>query len=113
IATYFFAKVGDASAGGASFTTDTSGIGPNDAANWGAANYFSGLYYYRTGASWGGSTSSPWSGSSDGNTCGGMSTGSSGALGVYGLSTTVDTHRWAFQNTSCDISQPIICFVNP
>lgn len=34
LTTYFFAKVGDASAGGASFMSDSNGLAPNDSANW-------------------------------------------------------------------------------
>ena len=48
LATYFFANAGDSSAGGASFTVDVNGDGPNDAANWSAANYFNGTYAYWT-----------------------------------------------------------------
>jgi hypothetical protein len=49
--TYFFANAGNSSAGGASFTTDGSGLGPNDSADWSAANYFGGFYSYWTGYS--------------------------------------------------------------
>ena len=46
LTTYYFANAGNASAGGASFTTDANGNGPNDNADWSAANYFGGNYYY-------------------------------------------------------------------
>ena len=38
--TYYFAYAGDATKGGASFTTDSGGIGPNDSADWSDAHPF-------------------------------------------------------------------------
>ena len=46
--TYAFAHVGSATDGGNTFTTDNSGIGPNDSADWSGANYFNGSYTYWT-----------------------------------------------------------------
>ena len=46
LTTYYFANAGNSAAGGASFTTNSSGFGPGDNADWAAANYFSGSYFY-------------------------------------------------------------------
>jgi hypothetical protein len=46
---YYFANAGDITASGASFSTDANGDGPNDAADWSAANYFNGDYLFWTG----------------------------------------------------------------
>ena len=54
LTTYYFANAGNGAAGGASFTTDSSGVGPNDSNDWRAANYFSGTYIldWKSGQQW-------------------------------------------------------------
>src|SRR5206468_213933 len=77
--TYYFANAGAGSGakGGASLTTDGSGLGPNDSANWAGASYFgtSASYWTDRGtasntafpASGGGIDCSSWTNSGDGN----------------------------------------------
>jgi hypothetical protein len=103
LATYYFANAGDASAGGASFTTDASGLGPNDSVIWSAANYFNLATNYFTGRASG--TATVWSSASSW----GMNNGSNGA---YGNSGNTDANRWRVGN-SLNSSLRIICYVNP
>jgi hypothetical protein len=42
--TYYFASAYDSSAGGGSFTTNSSGLGPNDSLSWVRADHFGGTY---------------------------------------------------------------------
>ena len=114
LTTYSFANAGDASAGGASFTTNETGQGPGDSNNWAAANYFSGTYYYWQARA--GGTATLWSTGVDGTGlyCSGWTSSSSGASGNLANSAWTTTNRWngAFTAT-CDTKFRLICFVNP
>jgi hypothetical protein len=103
LATYYFANAGDSSAGGASFTTDANGLGPNDNAIWSAANYFNIATLYYTGRASG--TSTVWSASSNW----GMNNATSSA---YGSSGNTDSNRWR-AGTTPGSAVRIICMVNP
>lgn len=114
--TYYFANAGNASAGGASFTTNSSGLGPGDSADWAAANYFSGTYSYWSGrdetstTSWP-STATAWSGQ-----CSNYTTSSSGSIGEYANSAMAGYYRWYgynLQDTACNSTLYLICYVNP
>jgi len=112
-ATYTFARVGDGSAGGATFVADASGLGPGDTSNWAAANYFSGNFEYLTGRAAGGSTTlfpnteefscNSWTGSSAGESV------------RAGSSNTVNQSRWSVNNpaNNCGQTRRLICMVSP
>ena len=114
LTTYHFANALNSGAGGASFTTDSSGLGPNDSANWSGATYFSGSYTYKsdrspsTGTVWGTtpygsfeSDSEDWS--------------STAYTDVYGISAATDGTRWTSgaTNEAGTTLGHLVCFVNP
>lgn len=109
VTTYYFANAGDSSAGGASFTTDSSGDGPNDSADWAAANYFNGPYTYWT---WHPqpNTAMAWS---ETNNKGywGIDDSTNAEVGAAGYT---NGNRWT--STTANFSNgsyPIICYVDP
>lgn len=114
LTTYYFATAGNAGAGGASFTTDSSGVGPGDSNPWSAANYFSSSAIYRTGrtitsaTAWANTTTS-----NNGNNCFAWSFATTGSSSINGNSTATDGGRWNVGVPSCDTLRPIICYVNP
>jgi hypothetical protein len=108
LTTYYFADANDGSHGGASFTADANGAGPNDSANWSAANYFGGAYTYFTGRMTTGSSSTAWGLGPNidqgfGNCCN----------TIVGESTAVDGTRWNSVGDYIGNSHPIICMVHP
>lgn len=113
--TYYFAKVGDATAGGANFSTDSSGYGPNNNYNWASPNYFNGTEYYFTGNSYSDNSGlqkffgrSPYSGFN----CTNWSSNSSGVTGVYGYSNSTGNSRYLYTQ-NCNTIGKLICVVNP
>ena len=115
--TYYFGNAADRTAGGASFTTDAQGDGPNDSADWRAANYFGGDYFYwtgyrapRTDSSW---NDVPTSGGYQCKTTNSWDTGTNNASGVYGRSASGNRGRWWAGNDPCDHTHPLICYVDP
>jgi hypothetical protein len=108
---YYFANAGNSPAGGAYFTTDSNGIGPNDNNNWSTATYFSGSYTYWSFR--GTSTSTQWTNSYQGgaNDCGVY------GWGTYGESGYTDSNRWEIsgdpQSQCSSTSYNYICYVNP
>jgi hypothetical protein len=117
LATYVFPNGGDSSAGGASFTTDASGVGPNDSADWSAANYFNGTYTYWTGNA--SNSATTWGTANSGtifNACdagGQFWLGGSGQSGSFGQSANTNGNRWIAAAATCNNSYQLICFVNP
>ncbi len=115
--TYFFANAGNSSAGGASFTTDGSGDGPNDSADWGAANYFGGSYPYWTANT--GNSTTAWGTTTNGSSAlcnaGGVAWSGNGSYlgGQVGLSANTGSARWLADAYGCQSSINLICFVNP
>jgi hypothetical protein len=117
LTTYRIANAADITAGGASFTTDAKGDGPNDAADWSAANYFNGNYIYWTGYRRP-STDTLWADTPSGGgyqckTTNPWDTGTNSAKGVYGHSTFTTKERWWAGNDPCDQSHHLICYVDP
>jgi hypothetical protein len=119
LTSYYFARVGSASAGGAFFTTDSSGIGPADSSIWSAANYFSTSSSYWSGRN--STDSTHWTNSAY-NCCGNQDCSNYGSNnpGINGFSGNVgytDYNRWiingTYSTTTCNTMQPMICFVNP
>lgn len=116
LTTYYFANASSSGAGGASFTTDSNGNGPNDSANWSAANRFSGSYTWWSERGLTSNTvwTSTTSGYGSGNTCGNWDTTSdyhTPSLGNTGYSTSA---RWLSAGApNCSNLYNLICFVNP
>lgn len=115
LTTYYFANGANGSAGGASFTTDSNGNGPQDSANWSGSTYFGGTYSYWSSRNSGSST--VWS---SGIGCGGANSGcncsnwaSTSGTGIAGTSAATDSNRWNSTTPSCGTPIPIICVVNP
>lgn len=116
LTTYSFAVANNAAAGGANFTTDSNGLGPNDSANWSAANYFSGIYNYWSNRSTTSSTQWGAGGNNGGNgnaVCVDFNSGSSGLSAQYGSSGNTDSKRWWNSTLLCNNTINLICFVNP
>lgn len=117
LTTYYFAYANSGTPGGASFTTDATGLGPNDSAMWSAANYFSGTYTYwmnRQDDPGGGITPTKWvNDKGDSSDCSLWTSSSSGGYGNYGDSGTNDALRWWGGSAGCNITRRLICFVNP
>jgi hypothetical protein len=117
LTTYYFANSADFTAGGASFTTDANGDGPNDSADWSTPKYFNGAYVYwtgyrnpRTDSSW---SDTPIGGGYQCKTTNGWDTENNSAKGVYGRSTSTYKERWCAGNDTCDRSHYLICYVDP
>ena len=115
LTTYYFSNAGNGAAGGASFTTDSNGLGPGDSANWSAANYFSGSYDYWTDRAY--TSSALWAASgryAPGESCSSWSTASSGSSGGIGNAGQTDQSRWnTNSDPTCDNTYRLICMVNP
>ena len=81
LTTYYFANAGDATAGGASFTTNASGQGPGDSNDWSGNSYFKGTFDYWSGR--GSGTSTLWStgGNASNRWCSTWNSSSAGATG--------------------------------
>ena len=115
-ATYAFASAGDGTAGGATFTTNSSGEGPGDSANWSGATYFNGDFLYWIGKRQ--SSGTLWtSTNSAGQACATTNewdTGTNAKNGQYGESAFTNASRWQkATNYACNNTLHIICFVNP
>jgi hypothetical protein len=119
LTSYYFGNAADVTitAGGASFTTDANGDGPNDLADWSALAYFNGDYIYWTGyrrpatdSSWG---DTPTGGGYQCQTTNPWDTGINSAKGVYGHSTFTGKERWWAGNDTCDHSHYLICYIDP
>lgn len=111
VTTYYFANAGDGSAGGAFFTTDVTGRGPGDSANWAAANYFSLSVTYWTNRSSGSNTL--WSNSYYNPSCNSWSDSTSLNSSRLGSSSNTNANRWTGTNSTCDNAHYFICAVNP
>ena len=90
---YTFADANNSGHGGASFTTNGSGMGPGDNADWSGASYFGADYIYWTNIAIG--TSTLWDGTTyrntDGGACNGFNTGTSGYNSANGESASGNT----------------------
>lgn len=123
LTTYYFANAnaGSGSAGGASFTTDSSGNGPNESSNWSAANRFSGTYSYWSNYASGSNTIIAPSPQNEGDaSCRGFTFSDVGGSSVIGQSGWSDDRRWngfyatgALTTSTCNIQRNLVCIVNP
>lgn len=110
LTTYYFARAGNAAAGGASLTSDENGRAPNNSSIWSAANYFSGNHDYWTGRTQTGHMS--WA-NDPYHHCGGFLSNSSAFSGTIGNSGNTNYYRWHADNPPCNNSNRLICFVDP
>jgi len=115
--TYKFATSGNPSFGGATFTTNAGGLGPNDASTWAGTLYFGATASYWTNRGLG--TSTLWtnvsavSGSVNTN-CTGWTSPSFSQSGIVGISNSSTNTRWKNSTTStCDFLKKLVCFVHP
>ena len=114
--TYLFAVSGDATAGGARFTTDSSGLGPKNSQNWAGKNYFDGIKTYWTGRdtddaqTWSSGPGASYQGAHCGYSGFLSSTGQSGWIGE---SNATNKDRWHKRGASCEEEFNLICFVHP
>jgi hypothetical protein len=122
--TYYFAASGNTSAGGATITTDATGVAgysgsyyssTSDGNQWSAVNYFDTTATYWTGngpdyASW-----VPYSYYS-GNTayyCNDWTNSTTSDYGIDGISTASNVNRWTNAAVYCTSTLQLICLVQP
>lgn len=111
--TYRFARSGDTTSTGTSFTANASGVGFGNTTAWNGAGYFNlANTNYWTGRLAGTSTYSSDAGS--GNTCGSWTSASSGQTGDRGNTSQTGINRWAQGSTACNTTtRRMICIVHP
>lgn len=118
---YYFAVSGDATKGGAFFTADGEGRGPENSQNWSGVNYFasdaeiwtgrphnSATQWQRGGEQW----SSPacdvqWDGYGTPGNAGNPD------YGLYGSTNNSDHKRWRMGTQACSSSLKLVCMVHP
>lgn len=114
---YYFSYASSATPGGASFTTDSSGLGPNDSYLWSAANYFSGTYEYWTNMST--TSATQWATLPAGDIygsylhCSNWTDSTNGQTGLVGSSPQFDAGRWGGASGYCNVQRRLICMVQP
>jgi hypothetical protein len=116
--TYAFANAGNPAAGGATFTTDSSGRGPGDGADWSDAAHFGATdpYWsdrvYGTETLWGTDT---WTAGAECSTEAPWDTGTKAKNGALGYPDQDGTGRWYANDTvvTCDTAAHLVCYVNP
>ena len=113
LVTYYFAVSGDDTKGGASFTTNASGVGPNNSQNWAGMNYFGGNVYYFVGRQTG--TNLIWNLSSTGGSiCSNYTSNDiSFSTNTNGYSNNTGVNRYVLNSFSCSIPLHLICMVHP
>ena len=119
--TYRFAVSGDATKGGATFTTDGSSVGPGNTQSWSGTNYFDGSKTYWTQMAT--TSSTQWSntadpsGASAGCSAGGPFTSWNSTSGtrqaVVGTSNASNETRWNNALATCGTLHRLICMVHP
>lgn len=116
---YSFARTRNTTNGGASFTTDASGRGPGDSAQWSDATYFgSGSYYFSNrddGASDSLWTLVPEIGGSSAQNCNNWTSSVPGNQFYPGTIGNTDKRRWLDIPgiRSCNSNHPLVCMVHP
>jgi len=112
---YQFASSGFAAVGGTAFSTDASGMGPNNSYAWSDTTHFGGAYKWWSGRAAGGSQT-VWSNTSDSNNCNAWTDGTSSFYGIVGDSSGADSTRWwnaTSSTTKCSFNKKLLCIVNP
>lgn len=110
--TYYFGNAADSTAGGSSLTTNGSGLGPNDSAEWQSGGWFGGNNSNHVWTGRGNNTNTQWPNSSSSNNCTAWTTNSSGVSGGFGIPGSTTSSRW-FGTDTCNVLINLICFVNP
>jgi hypothetical protein len=119
--TYQFARSGDVGVGGASFTANSSGFGPNNSVAWAGATYFNTSQRY-----WSGRTSTSASIWADGDvawaafggdSCAYYTSSSAARFSAFGDPTTSNAGRWQSGGygwgRTCNQTAALVCFVHP
>ncbi len=109
-ARYIFATAGNATAGGAVFTTDANGVGPNDSATWSNPGYFGVTASYWNGRLLSGGSATAWPLTSDVSNCNNWSTTT--GTGAGGNTGTPGATRWQ-GSLSCTTPVRLICIIDP
>jgi hypothetical protein len=111
---YKFAVAGQPTIGGASFTTDGFGVGPNDSADWSGATYFGGTYAYWSDLHHSSATAWQFDDTDVVSDCSGF-TDNGFAAGNTGASNKAGFKRWNDTDvaTLCPATNRLICVVNP
>lgn len=111
---YRFARAGSATTGGTSFTTDSSGLGPNNSGLWSAATYFNSTAQFWSDRDQLPSDNVKWASTSAGaNSCLNWSTNSSGSTGNFGSADFNNANRWYTTGQGCNNTLRLVCFVHP
>lgn len=115
---YSFATSRDTSAGGASFITNESGVGPNDSANWSNANYFATSVYFFSNRDNGSASlwaTSPEVGGSTSSNCMNWTSSTAGHTFLRAYTAGGGNGRWNDSNntSACTGNFPLVCFVHP
>ncbi len=111
---YSFAVMGAPGAGGAKFTTDGTGRGPGDSANWSGGTYFGGNYTYWSNRKTTG-TATLWPNDAGGIlSCVDWTSTSGAQWGGVGTSNNTNANRWTGSSPACNSTTPrYICVVHP
>lgn len=109
---YIYAQSGSTSAGGATFTSNASGLGPNSSTAWSGTTYFGVTATYWTNRDNGSNTL--WSSgskhqSSDNNCNNWTSTSNRAEIGASNLT---GTGRWSNGYSNCNVARRLICIVD-
>lgn len=106
---YQFAIMGSATGGGARFTTDASGRGPQNSDQWNAATHFGGAYIWtaRTSVS-----ATLWSTTSHAHNCNGWTDSTNSYDGRAGYTNNTNASRWNTSSYICSNTRRYVCLVN-
>lgn len=107
---YKFARSGSATSGGANFTTNASGQGPGDSANWSGSTYFGVSAEFWTGRYFG-TSFTLWDSVPDTYSCVNWTDGTSGVQGTNGRSNETGDSRWRYTSGMCNSARRLICVV--
>lgn len=97
--------------GGGSFTSDASGLGPNNADMWNLETHFAAGMTYHTGRSAG--AANVWGSTTSGSHCVGWTSNGGADLATAGMAGSFGTTRWNAVSGSCMTAAAFICFVHP
>ena len=115
LTTYYFANANDSTKGGNRFTTDNTGAGPGDTANWAGSSYFGASYAWWTNR--GDGTNTLWALTYNGYDyaiSGDWNTGTNAQSGTVANTNNTGNGRWNWNtNPTCDNTENLICYVNP
>lgn len=115
--TYHFASAVDPLVGGTALTTNASGLGPGDNANWSGSTYFGNptTNVYWTGRAAGSSTQWPAT-QQVGGTCTNWSVNTNTGAPYFGGTSATDTQRWSYSLPfafKCNAQMHLACIVDP